>query len=39
MGMSQAAIAKVEKPNARPRRATLEKIADALGLSIENLDV
>jgi DNA-binding XRE family transcriptional regulator len=39
IGVSQAAIAKLEKPNARPRRATLEKIAEALGISIENLDV
>jgi DNA-binding XRE family transcriptional regulator len=39
IGVSQAAVAKLEKPNARPRRATLEKIAEALGISIENLDV
>jgi DNA-binding XRE family transcriptional regulator len=39
MGVSQAAVAKLEKPSARPRRATLEKIAEAFGISIENLDV
>jgi len=39
IGVSQAAVAKLEKPNARPRRATLEKIAEALGIPIENLDV
>jgi predicted transcriptional regulator len=39
MGVSQAAIAKLEKPNAKPRRVTLEKIAKALGISITQLDV
>ena len=39
MGVSQAAVAKLEKPNARPRRATLEKIAEALGIPTENLDI
>jgi len=39
IGVSQAAVAKLEKPNAKPRRATLQKIAEALGISIENLDV
>ena len=39
MGVSQAAVAKLEKPGARPRRTTLKKIAEALGISIENLDV
>jgi predicted transcriptional regulator len=29
--VSQAAIAKLEKPNARPHRVTLKKIAEALG--------
>ena len=38
-GVSPAAVAKLEKPTAKPRRATLEKIAEALGISIENLDV
>jgi predicted transcriptional regulator len=31
IGVSQAAIAKLEKPNARPHRVTLKKIAEALG--------
>jgi len=39
IGVSQAAVAKSEKPNARPRRATLEKIVEALGISIEYLDI
>jgi len=39
IGVSQAAVAKLEKPTAKPRRATLEKIAEALGISIEILDV
>jgi DNA-binding XRE family transcriptional regulator len=39
MGVSQAAIAKLEKPNAKPRRVTLEKVAKALGISITQLDV
>jgi DNA-binding XRE family transcriptional regulator len=39
MGVSQAAVAKLEKPSAKPRRATLEKIAEALGITIENIDV
>jgi transcriptional regulator with XRE-family HTH domain len=39
IGVSQAAVAKLEKPTAKPRRATLEKIAEALGISIKNLDV
>ena len=39
MGVSQAAIAKLEKPNAKPRRATLGKVASALGISLIQLDV
>ena len=39
MGVSQAAIAKLEKPNAKPRSATLGKVAAALGISITQLDV
>ena len=39
MGVSQAAVAKLEKPNAKPRRATLAKVAAALGISLTNLDV
>jgi len=39
MGVSQAAIAKLEKPNAKLRHATFEKVAKALGISTEQLDV
>jgi DNA-binding XRE family transcriptional regulator len=39
MGVSQAAIAKLEKPNAKPRRTTLGKVAAALGISLTQLDV
>lgn len=39
MGVSQAAVAKLEKPGAKPRRATLEKVATALGISLSQLDV
>ena len=37
--VSQAAVAKLERPEARPRKATLKKVAAALGLSLEQLDV
>lgn len=37
LGVSQAAVAKFEKPAARPRRATLSQIAAALGLAIAQL--
>ena len=36
MGVSQAAFAQMEKAK-RPRKATLQKVADALGLSLEQL--
>jgi len=36
-GMSQPAYAKLEKPDANPRTATLRKIARALGISLEQL--
>jgi DNA-binding XRE family transcriptional regulator len=36
-GMSQPAVAKLEAPTARPRRATLQKLAAALGLRVEQL--
>ncbi len=39
MGVSQAAVAKLEKPNAKPRVATLKKVAEALGISPTQLDV
>jgi DNA-binding XRE family transcriptional regulator len=36
MGISQAALSKLEKQQ-RPRRATLERLAQALGISVEQL--
>jgi len=39
MGVSQAAVAKLEKPGAKPRRSTLERVATALGISVAQLDV
>jgi len=39
MGVSQAAVAKLEKPAAKPRGATLKKVAEALGISPSQLDV
>lgn len=35
--MSQPALAKVEKPGARPRKKTLGRIAAAMGLSVEQV--
>ena len=37
LGVSQAAVAKFERPNARLRTATLKKIAAAMGLDAERL--
>ncbi|WP_236014934.1 helix-turn-helix domain-containing protein [Geomonas anaerohicana] len=37
LSVSQAAVAKFEHPTARPRMATLRKIAAALGITIEQL--
>ena len=39
MGVSQAAIAKLEKPAAKPRGSTLKKVAEALGISPTQLEV
>jgi ribosome-binding protein aMBF1 (putative translation factor) len=39
MGVSQAAVAKLEKPDAKPRGTTLKKVAEALGISPVQLDV
>ena len=36
-GMSQPAYAKLEKPEATPRTATLRKLAKALEISLEHL--
>jgi DNA-binding XRE family transcriptional regulator len=37
MGISQAAYSQMEKPEANLRRATLDKIATALGINVEQL--
>ncbi|MGD0466668.1 MAG: helix-turn-helix domain-containing protein [Gammaproteobacteria bacterium] len=37
IGISQAALSQIEAPNSKIRRITLEKIAKALGLNIEQL--
>ncbi|WP_136523701.1 helix-turn-helix domain-containing protein [Geomonas ferrireducens] len=39
LNVSQAAVAKFEHPTARPRLATLRKIAAALGISLEQLHI
>jgi ribosome-binding protein aMBF1 (putative translation factor) len=36
-GMKQSALARMESSNARPRKATLSKLAEALGISVEQL--
>ena len=38
MGITQAAFAQMEAPSVRPRKATLRKVAQALGITIEQLD-
>ncbi len=37
-GMSQPAIAKLERPGSNPRRTTLKKLADAMELAVEQLE-
>ncbi|MEF3698529.1 helix-turn-helix domain-containing protein [Desulfolutivibrio sp.] len=37
MGVSQAAYAAMERPDARPRHVTLQKVARAMGLVTEQL--
>ncbi|OGT96470.1 MAG: hypothetical protein A2X80_00905 [Geobacteraceae bacterium GWB2_52_12] len=39
LGVSQAAVAKYEQPKARPRAATLKKIAAALGITLQQLHI
>jgi ribosome-binding protein aMBF1 (putative translation factor) len=39
MGISQPSFAKLERPDANPRKSTLKKIAAALGISLAQLDV
>jgi DNA-binding XRE family transcriptional regulator len=38
MGISQAALAQIEAPEARPRKTTLRRVAQALGIQLEQLD-
>ena len=38
MKISQAALAQVEAPEARPRKTTLRRVAQALGIRLEQLD-
>ena len=37
-GMSQPALAKLEKPGARPRKTTIRKVAEAMGLSVDQVE-
>ncbi|SLM31404.1 Helix-turn-helix domain protein [Desulfamplus magnetovallimortis] len=36
-GIKQPALARLEKPDANPRTATLKKLADAMDISVEQL--
>ncbi len=38
MEVSQAALAQFESPEARPRKSTLRRVAQALGIQLEQLD-
>jgi DNA-binding XRE family transcriptional regulator len=38
LGISQAALAQLETPEARPRQSTLRRVAQALDLQLEQLD-
>jgi DNA-binding XRE family transcriptional regulator len=38
MEISQAAFAQIESPGARPRKTTLRRVAQALGVQLEQLD-
>lgn len=37
-GVSQPAIAKLERPGVKPRKVTLKKLAAAMGLALEQLE-
>lgn len=37
LGITQPAMAQIEKPGAKPQRKTLQKVAAALGLSVQQL--
>lgn len=36
-GIKKLAVARLEKPNANPRAATLKKLAEAMGILVEQL--
>lgn len=36
-GMSQPALAKLERPGAHPRKTTIRKVAEAMGLSVDQV--
>ena len=36
-GMNQSSLARLENSNARPRRTTLSKLAEAMGIGVEQL--
>ena len=38
MEISQAALAQIESPEARPRKTTLRRVAQAFGIQLEQLD-
>ena len=38
MEISQAALAQIESPEAHPRKSTLRRVAQALGIQLEQLD-
>ncbi len=39
IGISQPTLAKLEKADANPRKSTLKRIADAMGIKLTQLDV
>jgi DNA-binding XRE family transcriptional regulator len=39
MGISQPSLAKLERPDANPRKSTLKKVADALGIELGQMDI
>jgi len=39
IGISQPTLAKLEKANANPRKSTLKKVADAMGIKPAQLNV
>ncbi len=37
-GMKQPSLARIEKGNSKPQQATLQRLADAMGLNLEQLE-